>query len=93
MTSPAPGSGVSASVTTFGYNNLGELTSISDPLQHVTKMTYTPAGLIQRSCPEFFAHLLRHRAWWCSAPPGGAESFCGVIHAASIASARRFLSS
>jgi YD repeat-containing protein len=33
----------------FAYNSLGELTSITDPLNHVTTMTYTTAGLIAPS--------------------------------------------
>ena len=46
VTSPAPASGVAASVTHFAYNSLGELTQITDPLGHVSTMTYTAAGLI-----------------------------------------------
>jgi YD repeat-containing protein len=38
--------GASATVTHFAYNSLGELTSITDPLGHVTTMTYTTAGLV-----------------------------------------------
>lgn len=30
----------------FAYNSLGELTSITDPLSHVSTMTYTTAGLV-----------------------------------------------
>jgi len=36
---------MAASVTQFAYNSLGELTSITDPLNHVTALTYTTAGL------------------------------------------------
>ena len=46
VTTPAPGTGASASVTQFAYNSLGELTQITDPLSHVTALTYTSAGLI-----------------------------------------------
>jgi YD repeat-containing protein len=30
----------------FAYNSLGELTTVTDPLSHVTTMMYTPAGLV-----------------------------------------------
>jgi RHS repeat-associated protein len=46
VTSPAPNSSTTASVTQFAYNSLGELTTITDPLSHVTTMTYTAAGLV-----------------------------------------------
>jgi RHS repeat-associated protein len=48
VTTPAPGGsgGGAASVTQFAYNTLGELTQITDPLNHITTLTYTAAGLI-----------------------------------------------
>ena len=46
VTSPAPNGSTAASVTQFAYNPLGELTTITDPLNNVTTMAYTPAGLI-----------------------------------------------
>ena len=46
VTTPAPGGGVSASVTQFAYNSLGELTQITDPLNNATTLTYTSVGLI-----------------------------------------------
>jgi YD repeat-containing protein len=39
VTSPAPASGVAASVTQFAYDTKGELTQITDPLNNVTKLT------------------------------------------------------
>jgi RHS repeat-associated protein len=32
--------------TQFGYNSLGEMTQITDPLGHITKIAYTSVGLI-----------------------------------------------
>jgi RHS repeat-associated protein len=46
VTSPAPVSGVAASVTQFGYDAKGELTQVTDPLNNVTKLTYNSVGLI-----------------------------------------------
>ena len=46
VTTPPPAAGVAASVTQFAYNSLGELTQITDPLNNLTKLTYTSAGLI-----------------------------------------------
>lgn len=46
VTTPAPGSGASASVTQFTYNSLGELTQITDPLGNITSLTYNSVGLI-----------------------------------------------
>jgi YD repeat-containing protein len=46
VTSPAPNSTTPASVTKFQYDSKGELTQITDPLNHVTTLTYTSAGLI-----------------------------------------------
>ncbi len=45
-----------------------------------------------RNDPDFFAHLLRPGPGSARLPRGGAESFCGGVHAASLASARRFMS-
>ena len=47
ITSPAPGGGASASVTQFAYDAKGELIQITDPRGNVSKLTYTPVGLIQ----------------------------------------------
>jgi len=41
VTSPAPSNGVAASVTQFTYNSLGELVTITDPLNNVTTRTAT----------------------------------------------------
>jgi RHS repeat-associated protein len=46
VATPAPSSGVAASVTHFAYNSLGQLVTITDPLGRATTMTYTAAGLI-----------------------------------------------
>jgi RHS repeat-associated protein len=46
VTSAAPSAGVAASVAQFAYDAKGQLTQITDPLNHITTMAYTPAGLI-----------------------------------------------
>jgi RHS repeat-associated protein len=46
VTTPAPASGVAASVTQFAYDTKGELTRITDPLNNVTKLAYNSVGLI-----------------------------------------------
>jgi RHS repeat-associated protein len=46
VTTPAPASGVAASVTQFAYDTKGELTQITDPLSNVTKLAYNTVGLI-----------------------------------------------
>jgi len=46
VTSPAPSTGVAASVTQFAYDSKGELTQITDPLSHITTLAYYPSGLI-----------------------------------------------
>jgi RHS repeat-associated protein len=43
---PAPNGSTSGSLTQFGYNPLGQLVTITDPLNNATALTYTPAGLI-----------------------------------------------
>jgi RHS repeat-associated protein len=48
VTSPAPDANTSASVTTFGCDAKGQLTSITGPLPNQsTAIAYTPEGLIQ----------------------------------------------
>jgi RHS repeat-associated protein len=42
-----PATGISASVTQFAYDTKGELTQITDPLNHLTTLAYYPTGLIQ----------------------------------------------
>jgi YD repeat-containing protein len=46
VTTPAPNSSTAASMTGFTYDSKGQLTQITDPLNHVTKLAYTSAGLI-----------------------------------------------
>lgn len=46
VTTPVPNGNTAASVTQFQYDTKGELTQITDPLNHVTKLTYTSAGLM-----------------------------------------------
>ncbi len=43
---PAPDSQHPAGTTSFTYDTKGELTSLIDPLGHVTTMTYAPAGFM-----------------------------------------------
>jgi hypothetical protein len=54
---------------------------------------FPAAPVAARSCPEFFAHFLRRRSSSSARlPRGEAKSFCAVVHAASLASARRLMS-
>jgi RHS repeat-associated protein len=46
VTSPAPATGVAASITQFAYDTKGQLTQITDPLSHSTTLAYYPTGLI-----------------------------------------------
>jgi RHS repeat-associated protein len=46
VTTPAPAAGVAASVTQFAYDSKGQITQITDPLNHVTTLAYYPSGLI-----------------------------------------------
>jgi YD repeat-containing protein len=45
-TTPPPSGQGSGLTTSFQYNNLGELTQVTDPKGNTTSMTYTPAGLV-----------------------------------------------
>lgn len=45
-TTPSPGGKTAGSKTSFAYDAKGELTQITDPLKNITKIAYTPAGLI-----------------------------------------------
>jgi len=48
VTSPKPDANTAASVTRFGYDTKGQLTSITDPLNHpASTMAYFTTGLIQ----------------------------------------------
>ncbi len=46
VTSPAPNGNTAASVTQFQYDSKGELTQITDPLNHTTALSYNSVGLI-----------------------------------------------
>src|SRR6185437_2683321 len=45
-TTPSPGGKVAGSKTSFIYDAKGQLTQVTDPLLHVTKIAYTSVGLI-----------------------------------------------
>ena len=46
VSSPKPDANTEPSVTHFAYDAKGQLTQITDPLTHITTLTYYPTGLI-----------------------------------------------
>jgi RHS repeat-associated protein len=46
VTTPKPDAPTAASVTQFAYDVKGQLTQITDPLNHITTLAYYPTGLI-----------------------------------------------